>query len=168
MVKLKVKELSEKIIQNIGIYGAIIGAFSPFVYSVLSITALPGTAAYIPAGKFYFIYYLRIILAITAGTLVGGFSSAFATKIGLTMIKKVRWWKGLLAGLILGGIVGFLTAGSTPLALLIESSDFVWAIEVIKRAAIAGTMVGSFAGAIAGTFAAVYFTDKEKKKILAK
>lgn len=161
-----IKEASKKIIRSIGIYGAIIGALPPIVISILSLINVELVFGNISIGEFRNIYYLRMVVALFTGAIVGGFASAFATKTGISLIKKMKLWKGLLMGLFLGAIVGFLTAGSTPLVLLISSTDVTWAIGLIKRAAIAGTFVGAFAGAIAGIIGVIYFTEKERKNLL--
>lgn len=159
---MNLKEEGKKIIAGVSLYGALAGVFPPLVFAIVSITAPAGSPGHIGIGAFRNIYYFRIIVSIVLGTLVGGFSSALCTKLGLTIIKDMKWWKGTLTGVLLGGVVGLFTAGSAPLSLLISSTDVPWAFEVIKRSAIMGFLVGAFGGAIAGTIAAVYFNKNER------
>lgn len=133
MVKVK---LSEKVVKGAWFYGGILGGLAPFIYSVLVLAI---------AVDFRSVYYLRFFLGIVFGVLIGGFSASRLTKYGLK-ISKHNLISYLALGFFFGAIAGILTLGGPTLMLLIGSSDVEWAINMIVKSGILGSILGSVAG----------------------
>lgn len=151
---MSLKDITKNIIRSAWVYGAFFGFMPPYVFTLITISSYP---------DFRSIYYLRLLIAIIVGALVGGFSTSIAVKYALKLIKRPNFILCLFMGLILGGICGALTMGSTPLMLLISSTDINWAINVIIRAIIAGIIMGGTAGAFFGIGINYYLKEKTKR-----
>lgn len=150
-------DLRHKILLGGVIYGIFFGLMPPYVLTIV-VVATWGMPPLEPPDEqtFRAVYYLRLVLGNVVGLLSGAFLSALAVEFGLRFAGKATYARAVLGGALLGTPVGALTAGSTPLFLLISSTDRVWAIEMIQRAAICGAVMGCVNG-IAAAVVIVYF-----------
>ena len=134
------RNLNEKIVKGAWFYGGVFGAMPPYIYTLVVIAANP---------SFRWIYFLRLAFAVVAGALVGGFTASKFSKYGLKILKK-NLFMCLFLGIILGAISGALTFLATSAMFLIASSDYSWAINIIKRSVILGIILGGIAGGFFG------------------
>lgn len=135
------KKEDNKIISAAWIYGAFFGLMPAYVFCLITVATYP---------DFRFVYYIRLVFAIIIGALVGGYSAAFSAKIAINKLRNSGLVIRLLSGLVLGSICGFVTLGSTPLMLLIESTDINKAWEMIYRLSMIGLTLGGTAGIFFG------------------
>ena len=150
-------ELRNRILLGGVIYGIFFGLMPPYVLTIV-VVATWGMPPMEPPDEqtFRTIYYLRLVLGNVVGLLSGALLSALAVEFGLRFAGKATYARAVLGGAALGTPVGAFTAGSTPLFLLISSTDREWAIEMIQRATICGAVMGCVNG-IAAAVVIVYF-----------
>jgi len=135
------KEMNKNISRVAWIYGAFFGFMPAYIFTLVTVASYEGFRA---------IYYLRFVLAIIIGALVGGYVTSFAVSLGLQLIKKQSYFINAIVGLILGAICGAIVFVATPLMLLIQSTDVSWALTVIYRSSLLGAIMGAVAGLFFG------------------
>ena len=153
-------QLRHRILWGAAIYGIFFGLLPPYVVMITVVATWDMPPLEQPGEQsFRAVYYIRLALGNLVGLSVGGLLSAGAVALGLRVVPKPTYLYGLLGGLILGPIVGALTAGSTPLFLLLSSSNVEWAWKLIGRSFICGALMGLTNG-VAAALAIVYFLKR--------
>lgn len=137
----------ERILWGAALYGFFFGLMPPYVLTIV-VLATWGMPPLEPPDEqtFRSVYYLRLVLANVVGLSVGAGLSIGATALGLRIAGRPTYPRAILGGIGLGAPTGALTAGATPLFLLISSSDREWALEMIRRSIACGALFGAING----------------------
>lgn len=157
------RDLRERILWAAALYGIFFGLLPPYVV-MITVVATWDMPPLEPPGEqaFRAVYYVRLALGNLVGLSVGGLLAAGAVALGLRLAPKPTYLHGLVGGIILGPIVGALTAGSTPLFLLLSSSNVEWAWKLIGRSFLCGALMGLTNGIGAG-LVIVYFLRRSER-----
>jgi hypothetical protein len=157
-------ELRKRILLGSVVYGIFFGLMPPYVLTIVVVSTW-GMPPLEPPNEqtFRAVYLLRLVLGNVVGLLAGAFLTAGAVDFALRLAGKATYPRAILGGAVLGPIVGGLTAASTPIFLLISSTDTVWAIEMIKRSLAVGATMGLTNG-IAAAVVIVYFVRRAESK----
>lgn len=131
------------------VFGAFFGFMPVYVFTLI-VVATTTDIPLEPTQTFRAVYFLRLLLGMTFGALLGGFTTHKAAIFVNQKIKKPNLLKSILAGLGLGSLCGAITLGATPTVLLISSTNIDWAWLMIERLAGIGLIMGSVAGAFLG------------------
>jgi hypothetical protein len=144
-------ELRKRILIGAAIYGIFFGLMPPYVMMIVVVSTW-GMPPLEPPDEqtFRAIYLLRLVLGNVIGLTVGALTSAYAVHFGLKIAGRATYPRAILGGAVLGAPVGAITAGSTPLMLLISSTDVEWATKMIQRAVAVGGLMGLVNGVFAG------------------
>lgn len=153
-------ELRNRILLGGVIYGIFFGLMPPYVLTIV-VVATWGMPPLEPPDEqaFRAVYYLRLVLGNVVGLLCGAFLTAFAVDFGLKVAGKATYVRAIIGGALLGTPVGALAAGSTPVFLLISSTNREWAWQMIQRAVACGALMG-FVNGIAAALVIVYFIKR--------
>jgi hypothetical protein len=155
-------ELRHKILMAGVVYGIFFGLMPPYVLTIVVVATWGMPPLEAPAEQtFRAVYYLRLVLGNVVGLLSGAFLTALAVEFGLRIAGKATYLRAVIGGALLGAPVGALTAGSTPLFLLISSTDTEWAWKMIERATLCGAVMGCVNG-IAAAVVIVYFIRRSR------
>jgi len=156
-------ELRHKILLGGLLYGIFFGLMPPYVLTIV-VVATWGMPPLEPPDEqtFRAVYYLRLVLGNVVGLLTGAFLTAFAVDFGLKVAGRATYVRAVFGGALLGTPVGALTAGSTPLFLLIDSTNRQWAWQMFERAVACGAAMGLVNG-IAAAVVIVYFIRRRVK-----
>ena len=148
---IAVGELRRRILIGAGIYGIFFGLMPPYVMMIVVVSTW-GMPPLEPPDEqtFRAIYLLRLVMGNVIGLSVGALTAAGAVSFGLKVAGKATYTRAVAGGMLLGTPVGAVTAGSTPLVLLISSTDVEWASMMIQRSLAAGAIMGLVNGIAAG------------------
>jgi uncharacterized membrane protein YesL len=157
-------ELRQRILLGAVLGGIFFGLMPPYVLTIVVVATWgmpplegPGEQA------FRAVYLLRLVLGNLVGLGAGALLTAGAVNLGLKVARKATYGRAVLGGALLGVAVGALTAGSTPLMLLISSSNVEWAHKMLFRALACGAMMGLVNGIAAGVVI-VYFIRRARTR----
>lgn len=145
-------ELRRRILIGTAGYGIFFGLMPPYVMMIVVVSTW-GVPPLDPPDEQVFrsVYLLRLVLGNVIGLTVGAAAAVLAVDLGLRYGGKATYARAILGGALLGTPAGAITAGSTPLMLLISSTNVEWAWIMVRRA----SMVGGLMGCVNGIFAAV-------------
>lgn len=153
-------ELRQRIIVGAAIFGIFFGLMPPYVMTIVVVSTW-GMPPLEPPDEqaFRAVYLLRLVLGNFIGLAVGALTAAWAVILGLRIAGKATYPRAVLGGATLGTVVGAVTAASTPVVLLLSSSNVEWAWRMVRRAFACGAMMGLING-IAAAVVIVYVIRK--------
>ncbi len=154
-------EMRRKILLGAVIYGIFFGLMPPYIFTIVLVATWGGGPQMPEEPTFRAIYFVRLALGNAAGLLVGASLTVAAVNIGLRLAGKATYLRGILGGLVLGTVAGGLIAASTPLFLLISSTDTAWAWSMVQRALMCGAIMGMINGMMAGVVI-MYFIKRSR------
>ncbi|MBI1783845.1 hypothetical protein HYR69_01755 [Candidatus Sumerlaeota bacterium] len=155
-------EMRHRIMLGAILYGIFFGLMPPYVLTIVVVATWGMPPLEGPSDQhFRAVYLLRLVLGNVVGLGAGAFLTALAVSFGLNVAGKATYTRAVIGGALLGIPVGALTAGSTPLMLLISSTNVEWATRMIYRALACGAMMGLVNGVAAG-LVIVYFIKRQQ------
>lgn len=144
-------ELHKKLVVVAALAGLFFGLMPPYVLTIVVVATWGVPPLEAPDEQtFRAVYFLRLVLGNFIGLAVGAGTGAAAASWGLHLVGKATYPRGALAGAVLGGIVGAVSAGSCPLVLLISSTNLEWAWTMVQRSLLVGGCMGITNGLAAG------------------
>lgn len=150
-------EMRHRIMLGAILYGIFFGLMPPYVLTIVVVATWGMPPLEGPSDQtFRAVYLLRLVLGNVVGLGAGAALTAWAVNLGLKVAGKATYGRAVIGGSLLGPPVGALTAGSTPLMLLISSTNVEWATKMIYRAVACGAMMGLVNG-VAAALVIVYF-----------
>jgi hypothetical protein len=149
-------ELRRRILIGAAIFGLFFGLMPPYVMTIVVISTWGMPPLEAPDEQtFRLVYLLRLVIGNVIGLSIGALTAAWAVGFGLKVAGKATYPRAILGGVLLGTPVGAITAASTPLVLLISSTNTEWAGLMIQRALACGALMG-LANGIAAALVIVY------------
>lgn len=141
----------ERFVLLAALAGLFFGLMPPYVLTIV-VVATWGVPPLEPPTEqtFRAVYFLRLVLGNILGLTVGAGTAAIAADLGLRLAGRATYPRAVIAGAILGCVVGGLSAVSCPLLLFISSSDPNWAWIMVQRSLAVGALMGTTNGMAAG------------------